>query len=91
MGGKWYEWTDAWSADATGDAGAADSEWYGKCAGDDARYRSWFKRTFEDYYDYANVCLNNGITNPEQIPGSGTLTFEAGSSKLEVAQKIKWQ
>ena len=44
---------------------------------------------FEDYYDYANVCLNNGIMDPELIPISGTITFEAGMSPLEVAQKIK--
>lgn len=44
---------------------------------------------FEDYYDYANVCLNNGISDPEQIPISGTITFPAGSSPLEVAMKIK--
>ncbi len=44
---------------------------------------------FEDYYDYANVCLNNGITDPEQIPVGGTITFETGSSQLDVAKKIK--
>lgn len=44
---------------------------------------------FEDYDDYANVCLNNGITDPEQIPVYGTSTFKAGMSKLEVAQQIK--
>ncbi|MBR6529730.1 MAG: hypothetical protein IKT62_06800 [Firmicutes bacterium] len=44
---------------------------------------------FEDYYDYANVCLNNGISDPEQIPIGGTITFEAGMSQLEVAMRIK--
>ena len=44
---------------------------------------------FEDYYDYANVCLNNGISDPEQIPIGGTITFEAGMSPLEVAMRIK--
>ena len=44
---------------------------------------------FEDYDDYANVCLNNGITDPEQIPVYGTSTFTAGMSKLQVAQQIK--
>ena len=44
---------------------------------------------FEDYYDYANICLNNGISDPEQIPIGGTITFEAGMSQLEVAMKIK--
>lgn len=44
---------------------------------------------FEDYDEYANICLNNGITDPEQIPVYGQSTFKAGLSKLQVAQQIK--
>lgn len=44
---------------------------------------------FESYNEYANICLNNGITNPEQIPVYGQSTFAAGLSKLQVAQQIK--
>ncbi len=44
---------------------------------------------FEDFDDFANTCLNNGITDPDQIPTVGKVTFAEGSSKLEVAQRIK--
>ena len=44
---------------------------------------------FEDYDDYANVCLNNGITDPDQLYLPSPSTFTAGMSKLQVAQQIK--
>jgi len=44
---------------------------------------------FEDYDEYANICLNNGITDPENIPWTESSTFAAGSSKVDVALQIK--
>ena len=43
---------------------------------------------FEDYNEYANICLNNGVTSPENIPGTQASTFKKGSSKVDIALQI---
>lgn len=44
---------------------------------------------FESYEEYETICLNQGITDPEQVPVWGTSTFKAGSSKADIALQIK--
>ena len=43
---------------------------------------------FEDYNEYANICLNNGIASPENIPYTKTSTFPKGSTKVDIALQI---
>lgn len=43
---------------------------------------------FEDYNEYANICLNNGISSPENIPYTETSTFAKGSTKVDIALQI---
>ena len=43
---------------------------------------------FEDYDEYANFCLNNGISEPDRIPGAESSTFAAGSSKVDIVLQI---
>ena len=43
---------------------------------------------FEDYDEFANICLNNDIGDPSNIPGKDSTKFPAGITKVEAAQKI---
>ena len=43
---------------------------------------------FEDYNEYKNICDNSGL-NHEKV-SAGSLIFEKGTTKEQVARKINW-
>ena len=43
---------------------------------------------FEDYAEYQQICADTGL-NHEKV-SAGTMVFEEGSTKKDIARKINW-